>query len=69
MTNEQLELHKIFVGTFETELGQKCLSHLKDVFIDRDIYQPGMTLDQTAFRQGEASAIKKILSEIDRTSH
>ena len=59
------EISTIFQGTFETELGQKCLEHLKKTFVDRDIYVPGMTLDQVAFRQGEASIVKKILKEIN----
>jgi len=57
------EISKIFKGTFETELGKKCLEHLEKVFVNRDMYKPGMTLDEVAFRQGEASVVNKILKE------
>ncbi len=60
------EINKLMVGTFETELGQRLLTHLAEVFIDRDIYKQGMTIEETAFRQGEASIIKKIIMEVER---
>lgn len=63
MTSE--EIHKLFVGTFETELGQKCLKHLKKTFVDRPIYKQGLTFDEVAFRQGEASVISKIIKEVE----
>jgi len=59
------EIGIMFNGTFETELGKKTLTHLKETFVDRDMYIPGMTLDQVAFRQGEASIVKKILKEVN----
>ena len=62
MTHE--EVAALFQGTFETELGRKCLAHLESVFVDREMYKQGMTLDEVAFRQGEASVIKKILKEV-----
>lgn len=67
MNNEDkyLEIKALFKGTFETELGRKCLDHLENVLVDRDMYKPGMTLDEVAFRQGEASVIKKILKEVN----
>jgi hypothetical protein len=58
------EINALIAGTFNTELGQRCLEHLKDTFVDRPMYKPGMTLDQVAFREGEASTIRKILKEI-----
>ena len=66
LTREQIEIASLFKGTFQTEIGKKCIERLKEVFVERDIYTPGMTLDQVAFRQGEASVIKKIIAEIDR---
>ena len=57
------EIGKLFKGTFETELGKRCLTYLEDVFVNRDMYVKGMTLDEVAFRQGEASVVKKILKE------
>lgn len=59
------EIQTLMAGTFNTELGRRTLNHLAEVFIDRDMYQAGMTLDQVAFRQGEASTIKKIIKEIN----
>jgi len=61
----QDEIHGLFEGTFNTKLGERLLEHLISVYIDRDMYQPGMTLDQVAFRQGEASTIKKIIKELN----
>jgi hypothetical protein len=59
------EIHKLFVGTFETELGKRTIAHLTEKFVDRNMYESGMTLDQVAFRQGEASTIKKIIKELN----
>jgi len=61
----QDEIHSLFEGTFNTKLGERLLEHLSLVFVDRDIYEPGMTLDQVAFRQGEASIVKKIIKELN----
>ena len=63
MTNE--EINALLKGTFNTTLGERCIKHLKDVFVDRAMYKPGMTLDQVAFREGEASVIRKIMKEIN----
>lgn len=59
------EITILFKGTFGTELGQKCIKQLENTFVNRDIYRVGMTLEEAAFRQGEASVIKKILKEIN----
>ena len=64
-TVNQEEIHSLFEGTFNNKLGERLLEHLTSVYIDRDMYQPGMTLDQVAFRQGEASIIKKIIKELN----
>lgn len=58
------EIHKLVIGTFETEIGQRLLSHLEDVYVDRDMYAQGLTLDQVAFRQGQADIIKQIIKEL-----
>ena len=62
---KQDEIRSLFEGTFNTKLGERLLEYLKEVFVERDIYTPGMTLDQVAFRQGEASIVKKIIKEIN----
>ena len=61
----QEEVSKLIQGTFNTVLGKKCIEHLEDVFVNRNIYEPGMTIDTVAFRQGEASVIKKIIKELN----
>jgi hypothetical protein len=70
MYKEDLEvqnqiINKLFIGTFSTELGSRCLEHLKKTFGDRDIYKQGLTFEQTAFRQGEASVIRKIIETLE----
>lgn len=55
---------KLIVGTFSTELGKKLLAHLHSVFVDRAIYKSGETLEQTAYRQGQADLIKQLMKEI-----
>jgi len=59
------EIQSLYEGTFNNKLGENLLKHLHSLFVERDMYKPGMTLDQVAFRQGEASAIKKIQKELD----
>lgn len=63
MAKTHAEINKLLKGTFETELGKKCLEHLEDVFVNRNMYEKGMSLDEVAFRQGEASVVKKIIKE------
>ena len=65
MQKKAQEITILYQGTFGTELGQKCIKQLEDTFVNRDIYREGATLDQVAFRQGEASVIKKIIKEIN----
>lgn len=60
----ELEIRKLIVGTFETELGTKLLAHLKKTIVDRPMYKSGMTLDEVAFRQGQADVINQIIKEI-----
>ena len=59
------EIKKLMVGTFETELGKRCLEHLEKTFVDRDIAQAGMSELEIGIRQGEANVIKKIRRELD----
>lgn len=61
---EQEAVHKLIVGTFNTDLGKKLLEHLKNVIIDRPTYKKGMTLDEAAFREGEKSVVQQILREM-----
>jgi len=59
-----LEISSMFKACFVNPQGKKTLRHLKKTFVDRDIYQKGLTFEETTFRQGEASVIRKILTEI-----
>ena len=59
------EIHKVIVGTFETELGKKCLSNLERAYVNRPIYIQGQTAEITAYRQGQADVIKQIIKEIN----
>ena len=62
---KSIEIHKITVGTFSTEIGKKCLDNLERAYIDRPIYIQGQTSDVTAYRQGQADVIKAIIREIE----
>ena len=62
---QNIVISKLIKGTFQTELGVKLLAHLERKFVDRDIYVQGLTLDQVAFRQGQADFVKQILKEVD----
>ena len=65
MSNKAEDIHKMLVGTFETPLGGKCLQHLVETFIDRPMYKAGSTLEETAYRQGQADLVKQIVKEIN----
>jgi len=62
---KSIEIHKVIVGTFETELGKRCLENLKRSYVDRPIYSEGLSFEQTAYRQGQADVIKSIIREIE----
>ena len=59
----ELERSKIIVGTFETEIGKKCLEMFKDTWLDKPMYKAGMSLDEVAFKQGRADVVAQILKE------
>jgi len=63
------EIHKLIVGTFETELGQRLLEHLKETLVDRPMYKQGLTLDQVAFREGQANLVRQILKEFEHVQN
>lgn len=62
---EAKRINSLIVGTFQTQIGQNCLNHLESTFIDRDIYVNGLTFEQTAFRQGQASLIRQIRQTLE----
>ena len=62
MTN--VEITSMFKAVFSTPHGEKCIKHLEKVFVDRPIYSYGQTLDEVAYRQGQADVIKQILQEV-----
>ena len=57
--------HSLLVGTFETELGRKYLDLLDKTFVDRSIYVSGLSIEQTAYRQGQADLVKQIQKELN----
>lgn len=59
------EIESIYKGCFSTELGIRCLANLKSAFIDRPIYKPGATLEETAYRQGQADLVKQIIEQVE----
>ena len=58
------EVESMLKATFGTQIGQRCLEHLEEVFVNRAIYTPGQTFEHTTFKEGEASVIKKIIKEV-----
>ena len=64
MTGAQIT--KMFKDTFSEPVGQKCLKHLEEVFVDRNIARPGDDLLTIGIRQGEAQVIRKIIAEVNR---
>ena len=54
------ERDKLLIGTFETELGRRYLAYLESFFVDRPMYEAGMSIDEVAFRQGQATLIRNI---------
>ena len=61
---QNIVISKLIKGTFQTELGVKLLAHLERKFVDRDIHVQGLTLDQVAYRQGQADFVKQLLKEV-----
>jgi len=59
------EIHKITIGTFETELGKKCLANLERAYVNRPMYIPNQSAEVTAYRQGQADVIRQIIREIN----
>ncbi len=64
MPKTQEEIHKLIVGTFETDLGRKLLEHLETVITKRPTYKKGMTLDEVAYVEGQKSIIEQFKKEM-----
>ena len=61
MNEEDYKARDILLqGTFETELGRKYLAALEDFFVDRPMFEVGMSLEEVAFRQGQATLVRSI---------
>lgn len=65
MVDKGQEINKLIKGTFGTELGRRLANHLKTQFVDRPVYIPGHTHDETAYREGQRNVIMQILKEIE----
>ena len=62
--SKEIEIHKLIVGTFSTDLGKKLLEHLEKSIVDRPTYAPGMELPEVAFREGQKDVILQLLREM-----
>ena len=62
---EQEAVHKLIVGTFNTDLGKKLMEHLKKKIVDRPSYVKGMTIDEVAFREGQKDVIMQFMKELN----
>jgi hypothetical protein len=65
MEQQKKTIDSIIVGTFQTPLGKKCLEHFEEVFVNRDVYLPGMSFEETTHRAGEARVIRKIRNTLE----
>jgi len=63
---KSIEVTKLFKDTFDSDVGRKCLTHLKKAFVDSQVYRPGQTFEETAFREGRRDVIQQILREVNR---
>lgn len=63
MTKQQI--HKLYVDTFSTDSGKKCLEMMKAAFVDRPVYVKGLTFDEVAYREGGRDVVQQILKEIN----
>ena len=61
-----VEITSMFKVVFGTPEGAKCLTYLEKVFVDRPMYKKGQTLEETAYRQGEADLIRQIIKEVQK---
>ena len=62
---QNIVISKLIKGTFDTVLGRKLLDHFKKVAVDRPIYKHVETLDQAAYRQGQADWVNQIRKELN----
>lgn len=65
MQEKAQSITKLIVGTFETQIGQRCIEHLKKKYVDIDMYTAGATLDIVAYKQGRADLVKQILTVLE----
>ena len=63
MTKQQIR--KLYVDTFSTDSGKKCLEMMKNAFVDRPVYVKGLTFDEVAYREGGRDVVQQILKEIN----
>ena len=63
MTTE--ETAKLYKDTFSGEIGQRCLKHLRELFVDRPVFRQGSTFEETAFREGQRDIVRQIIKEVN----
>ena len=57
---------KLYKQVFNTDEGRQLIKGLESVFINRAVYKPGMSFEETAYREGERSVVMKIIQEVNR---
>ena len=57
---------KIIKATFETPQGINLLEHLLSVFVDRAVYKPGLSSEETAYREGQRDVVRQIIKEFQK---
>lgn len=67
MQDKQQEIHKLIVGTFGTQSGQRLLDYLIETIVDRPSFKLGMSLEEVAFREGQKDVIQQLKSEFKET--
>jgi len=60
---QQNEITSLIKTVFETDKGEKLLKHLQ-LLVDRPMYKKGLTLDEVAFREGQADFVRQIMKEV-----
>ena len=61
---EDSKITKLYKDTFNNDIGRKCIAQLEKTFVDRPVYIPGISHEETAYREGQRNVIMQIMKEI-----
>ena len=67
--DEQLEIDKAYLRTFETEEGRKCLKHLISRTLDQPTWVPGGDHTFGYAREGQNSVVREIKTRMERAKN